>query len=433
MRTFHDEALELFGNKQASLRFRGIDVTFTLSHGLFSSADVDTGTRFLLKVLSKSWDDDTAKGIPLPLSVLDAGSGVGVIGVAIAAALKDTQKIFVRCQDRDELARVFTDANAKANGIASINLEAYTEPLLNCPPKSKWDLIISNIPAKTGKPVLKDFVLRSAELLNHNGKVFVVIVNPLAELFRNWIFEQGLVLIHGEAGKDHTVFAYGRGQDFTASEKSFDMVDDNSPYIRHEEMCEFEGQVFPVRTFHGSADFDNPGMLVQHTAKLITKMNLAREVASSSIKILVHETGQGHLPIWLGRYFGNRVQGKIVLSGRNIISLKASHYNLEKNGFQSEIFPSIDIGFNHEEMENLFGNDNTPRLIITFPESIPAIDRLSALWDGLSHLLRSGDIAITGFTSSEADRFDKVKPKGFSRMNDVKRNGFRVMAYRRTQ
>ncbi len=188
MHIFYNEALELFGNKQLAFRFRGIDLTFTLSQGLFSSADIDAGTRFLLKTLSKSWDEDKAESRPLPASVLDAGSGVGVIGVALAAALlKEQQNVEVRCQDRDELARVFTAANAKANHISSEALEAYTEPLLNCPPESAFNLIISNIPAKTGKPVLEDFVHRSAELLSVQGKVFVVIVNPLAELFRAWI------------------------------------------------------------------------------------------------------------------------------------------------------------------------------------------------------------------------------------------------------
>jgi hypothetical protein len=431
MNTLHNDALKTFGNKQVDFRFRGINLLFTLSHGIFSSADIDSGTRFLLKVLSKTWDDDIAGSRPLPSSVLDAGSGVGVIGIAIAAALKPTLWIFVRCQDRDELARVFTEANARYNNITEDILEAYAEPLLSSPPQSTWDLIISNIPAKTGKPVLKDFVSRSAELLSANGKVFVVIVNPLAELFRPWIVEAELKLLHDETGKDHTVFVYAREKEFSANENTFDMTHDDSSYIRHEDICKLEEHVFPMRTFHGAADFDNPGMLVQHTAKLITKMNLAK-IFSPSVKILFDGEGQGHLPIWLGRYFEKLVCGKIILSGRNIISLKASHFNCEKNNLPSEIFPTVDVGFNQHKIENLFGDDDSPRLIITFPESIPTIDRFGAIWDGLFHLLRSGDIAITGFTSSEADRFDKIKPKGFSRMNDVKRDGFRVIAYKRS-
>ncbi len=433
MRIFHNKAPELFGNKQVDFRFRGIDVTFTLSQGLFSSADIDTGTRFLLKTLSKSWDEDKAENRSLPASVLDAGSGIGVISTALAAALtKEQGNVTVRCQDRDELARVFTEANAECNGIYSGILEAHTEPLLDCPPGSAYDLIISNIPAKTGKPVLKDFVRRSAELLNAQGKVFTVIVNPLAQLFRSWILESGLHLLHEETGKDHTVFVYSRGKDFVSKQELFDVTSLDSPYIRNEEPCELEGQTFIMRTFHGAADFDNPGILIQHTAKLINKMNLAKTFASSKLNILIHEPGQGHLPLWLEKYLENRTQRTIILSGRNIISLKASQYNLEKNGFQSEALPAIDLGFDKDRIENLFGKDGTPRLIIAFPEHIPNTDRLGAIWEGLYELLRPGDIAVTGFSSSEADRFDKIKPKGFSRMNDLKRNGFRVMAYKRT-
>jgi 16S rRNA G1207 methylase RsmC len=436
MNTFRNEALEAFGNKQVDFRFRGINLTFTLSHGIFSSADIDSGTRFLLKALSKSWDDDIANNRLLPSTVLDAGSGVGVIGIAVAAALasalKDMQKIFVRCQDRDELARTFTEANARCNNLPSDVLQSYTEPLLDSSPETQYDLIISNIPAKTGKPVLKDFVRRSAELLNCDGKVFVVIVNPLAKLFRSWIMESGLNLLHEETGKDHTVFAYNAEKNCAETQKPFDMTSDVSPYLRHEEDCELEGFVFPMRTFHGAADFDNPGILIQHTAKLIHKLNLAKRFASSKCNILVHESGQGHLPIWLGKHFENLVQGKMILSGRNIISLRASQYNCEKNNVPSHIFPSIDVGFNQNKIENLFGgDDNTPRLIITFPETIPMIDRFPAIWEGLHKLLRAGDIVITGFTATEADRFDKIKPKGFSRMNDLKRDSFRVMVYQR--
>jgi 16S rRNA G1207 methylase RsmC len=432
MNTLYNDALETFGNKQVDFRFRGINLSFTLSHGIFSSADIDSGTRFLLKVLSKSWDADIAENRPLPSVVLDAGSGIGVIGIAIAAALKDTQKVFVRCQDRDELAKVFTEANARRNNISSDELQAYAEPLLSSSPETKYDLIISNIPAKTGKTVLQDFVSRSANLLSSNGKVFVVIVNPLAELFRSWIVEAGLNLLYDETGKDHAVFMYNCEKDFLSEQKTFNMTDDDSPYIRHEDSCCLEGNIFSMRTFHGAADFDNPGILVQHTAKLISKMNLAKSFSSSSLKILVDGEGQGHLPIWLGNYFSNLVDGKIILSGRNIISLKASQYNCEKNNVQSKTFPIVDVGFNQHEIEHLLGDDENPRLIITFPESIPMVERFSAIWDGLAVPLRAGDIAIAGFTATESDRFDKIKPKGFSRMQEIKRDGFRVIAYKRT-
>jgi 16S rRNA G1207 methylase RsmC len=431
MKSHYNEALETFGNKKVDFRFRNTNLSFTLSHGIFSSADIDSGTRFLLKVLSKTWDDDIAANRPLPSTVLDAGSGVGVIGVAIAAALKDAQKIFVRCQDRDELAKVFTEANARCNNIADDILQAYAEPLLTCPPQSTWDLIISNIPAKTGKPVLQDFVRRSADLLSANGKVFIVIVNPLAQIFREWILEAELNLLYEEAGKEHTVFVYNRNEDYSAKNSVLNISSDNSPYIRHEDVCELEGQVFPMRTFHGAADFDNPGILIQHTAKLITKMNLAKTFASSNVKILVHEQEQGHLPIWMGNYFGNLVDGKIILSGRNIISLKASQYNCEKNNVSSEIFSAIDFGFNQNKIEQILCNNNTPRLIITFPKSIPTISRWEANWEGLAEMLRAGDICIIGLSSVEADRFDKVKSKNFSRMNELKRSGFRVIAYKR--
>jgi hypothetical protein len=57
--------------------------------------------------------------------------------------------------------------------------------------------------------------------------------------------------------------------------------------------------------------------------------------------------------------------------------------------------------------------------------------RLDAYWEGLAELLREGGIALITLPSSEAEQFDRKKPKGFTRLGDVKREGFRAAAYRR--
>ncbi|MDR0290374.1 MAG: hypothetical protein LBI06_05505, partial [Treponema sp.] len=42
-------------------------------------------------------------------------------------------------------------------------------------------------------------------------------------------------------------------------------------------------------------------------------------------------------------------------------------------------------------------------------------------------------IFLAAFGSSDAERFDRKKPAGFSRMGSIKRNGFRALAYRCTR
>jgi len=58
-------------------------------------------------------------------------------------------------------------------------------------------------------------------------------------------------------------------------------------------------------------------------------------------------------------------------------------------------------------------------------------DQLSALWESLPPLLAEGGLFLAAFSSSEAERFDRKKPAGFSRLGNVKREGFRALAYQR--
>jgi hypothetical protein len=67
--------------------------------------------------------------------------------------------------------------------------------------------------------------------------------------------------------------------------------------------------------------------------------------------------------------------------------------------------------------------------IAVFPETVPRTDRRAALWEGLTALLAPGGFAVISLPSSEADRFDRKKPPGFRRLGDLKRNGFRALAY----
>jgi hypothetical protein len=124
------------------------------------------------------------------------------MGICAAAALAGDGSSYVRCQDRDELDRLFTEYNALKNGIPAPRLSAHTEPLLGGLVAARWDLILSNIPAKAGKPVLEDFVLRSAGLLNPSGRVLIVVVNPLANWFRSWITKADAPPFYEERGKE---------------------------------------------------------------------------------------------------------------------------------------------------------------------------------------------------------------------------------------
>ncbi|PKL07993.1 MAG: methyltransferase, partial [Spirochaetae bacterium HGW-Spirochaetae-7] len=61
--------LETYVNKTVPFKFMGAEMSFELSHGLFSSFDIDSGSRLLLKLVAKNVETADVG------SILDIGSG----------------------------------------------------------------------------------------------------------------------------------------------------------------------------------------------------------------------------------------------------------------------------------------------------------------------------------------------------------------------
>jgi SAM-dependent methyltransferase len=420
---------------------------------LFSSADIDSGTRLLLKVFSRALDGYAAAGKPLPCRVLDAGCGAGTIGICAAKAIGEMGGgAFVRAQDRDELARQITSHNAAKNGISESALEAFTEPLLAGTDTGRWDLILSNIPAKAGASILKDFARRSTGLLNPQGRGIMVVVHTLADFFRQEIAAAGACLEQEEAGTEHVVFVYGKkpktdnaaggdcgdplqhplkiGPDFVA----------NYPfYHRNTVDCEIEDIPLHLETIHGAAGFDQPGGAVQAAAKLICRLGLEKLRLSDS-PLLIHESGQGFFPCFLLEFIKrecslphlSRQVSQLVLSGRNILALEAARHNYGEAG----LIPTVDLRLGANSLREATHHSGRYSFIAAFPELLPqsslpkGADQLASLWEALPPLLTVGSTFIAAFGSTDAERFDRKKPSGFTRLGDIKRKGFRALAYR---
>ncbi len=408
-----------YTTKEVDLRFRGASLRFGLSHGLFSSADIDSGSRLLLKTVSALLDADSASGASLPRAVLDAGSGVGVLGIAVAKALADAgvPDVRVRAQDRDELARVFGASNAAANGLGPDVFEAFAEKLLSGPSGTRYDLILSNLPAKAGGPVLADFYLRSCRMLGPRGRVATVIVNTLAEAARRWIADAGAPLLAEEKGSEHTVFITGAAPGTEGAGSGSD------PYERTAAEHELEGVRYSIRAVHGVADFSEPSRAARLAAKLAAKPPLPA-------RLLVHEPEQGHFPAFIAA--AARKAGKeppeTLVCGRNALALEASVENAAAAGARTESAPAADLGLCAPALEAGFGRFD---LVASFPDVVPRTDRFADWWEGAAHLTADGGRFLVALSSTDAARFDKLKTAAFARAGDLKRDGFRAMAYRR--
>jgi len=468
----------------------------------------------LLKVFSRILDEDKAAGKPPPRRLLDSGCGCGVIGICAAKAIT-TNDARIRCQDRDELARLLTLHNAAKNGVPPAALEACTEPLLAGPDSGRWDMILTNIPAKAGTPILEDFVRRSAAMLNPGGRVIMVAVHPLADFFRERIAADAeLVQEHKSPG--HTVFVYGGKAEQAPAESPVNAGPGffaRYPfYARAAVTCQIEDIPVYLETIHGASGFDQPGGAVLAAARLIARLKktvLRQLPLDGSAPLLVHEPGQGFFPCWMiellcGKsglplvqeeflttevtelHGGNRdccsqsqrerntqcfltktlvpdprslvpissssvysvvnsysLDSPIVLSGRNILALEASRHNVERHNAAVSIVSVADLSLGRAALLEASGGRQYS-LIVAFPELVPqsslpktakgsqGTSQLTALWDALPPLLADGGVFIAAFASAEAERFDRKKPAGVSRLAGVKRNGFRALGYQKT-
>lgn len=297
-------------NKTVPLKYQGRESLFHLSHGLFSSNDVDAGTRLLLKSIAGRLDLSRVS------SVLDVGCGMGVLGITIARAAPAARVVL---QDRDALAVAFARENAKANGVENAEFDCGLA-FWNLAGR-RFDLIVSNLPAKAGRPVLEDFFQTTPRLLSRTGVGAVVIVSPLEQLARDSIQSSGCLLFHAEGTSQHSVFFFQRPENAQSQAEPLETL---RPYVRTRQKFSSGDVEYELETAYNLPDFDTVGHAVE----------LAQEVLPPAMikgDVLFWNPGQGHLPVFAER---RRAAGftTVRLAGRDALELAMTGRNLAMAG-----------------------------------------------------------------------------------------------------
>jgi hypothetical protein len=405
-------------NKNVPFKFKGVELKFDLSHALFSSFDIDVGTRLLLKT--------TARDPVLASSrrILDEGCGVGVIGLCAAKAFPDAE---VLLRDRDGLAVAFTERNRIANKLRGVS--AWTDPRTGAQRMARpaprvergllgdgreggtFDFVFSNLPAKAGAPVLKRFFdslsgKSGSPLLVGGGRAGVVIVNPLAEAAAEWIAEAGLSTVASERGSMHRVFVVERqgaeGRVEGSDEATVDLPLAASylgAYLRGEARFKLADLAYRASGYWGLPEFDTPGY----------GASIAAELASRACKgggfrdALFIEPGVGHLAIWASRALGLK---RVTAASRDYLSLWAVDANLACLGESSRpAYTAIDA----------LGATDLPRdsfdLVVESPDIVPERDWIGPSWDLAGRLLRAGGFYLAYCSSTEMTRLEKRRPE----------------------
>jgi hypothetical protein len=437
--------LTTYVNKTVDFKFNGAELRFDLSHALFSSFDIDVGTRLLLKTVARDLVLASSRRI------LDEGCGVGVIGLCVAKAFPEAE---VLLRDRDSLAVAFAERNRLLNKLRGTT--SWTDPSTGISraakpaPRVEWGLladgreggpygfVLSNLPAKAGAPVLASFFARLAgrgpegsrgpALLVPGGRAGIVIVKPLAEAALAWIADAGLALVGEARGSGHNAYIVERRiEDPEPSAVPTEGAPTASlnldSYVRVESRFKLADLSYRSRGFWGLPEFDTPGYGSAVAAEVLSRA-FAEAKAPDALLI---EPGVGHLAVWSARELGVK---RLTAASRDELALEATRLNLASLPERSRpAFSSVDA---------LSAADLPPSsfdLVAESPEVVPERDWLGPAWERAASLVKPGGVYLAFCAPTEMTRLEKRRPTGgearWSLLCHRRKKGFVASAWRR--
>lgn len=302
-----NKLLKAYYKKTVSLRFAEKSLSFKVAQSLFSSYNIDVGTKRLLRTL-------VLERMASSGSILDVGCGYGPIGIFLKSL---NPKATVHMVDRDALALEYTKLNTNINNQKNINV--YGSINYKYVRKNDFDLIVSNIPAKIGATAIKDMILFAGDLLSSKGIIAVVVVDEINELVISLLDNPQIEIVVHKSWPGHHVYIFKYSKSYELANKP----SANNVFVRNKlEFKVFEKQ-FLLNTVYDIAGFDTLSFSTQLMIDGIKKTNSPIED-----NILVFNPGQGAIPVVLS---ANDEVEKIFLVSRDLLSLNISKENIKKN------------------------------------------------------------------------------------------------------
>jgi 16S rRNA (guanine1207-N2)-methyltransferase len=307
--------------KTVTLDVGGRRLELRVAQDLFSSHEVDVGTRLLLRTLAGP--EHGARRL-----VLDLGCGYGPLGLGLRAAAADR---LVHLVDRDALAVEYSRENAAANRLDGV--EAYASLGYADVRAAGFDLVVSNIPAKAGAPVIGQLLLGGAGLLAPGGLVAVVVIAPLRDQVAAVLEGSPRVeVVFRRATASYAVFHYRfRGPGSAAGPAG--PGPGLGVYERQQASVTHGGVAVRLGTAWGLPEFDS----LAFPTRLVADA-LPRPGSRPPGTALVLHPGQGWLPCLL---WAAARPGRLRLVDRDLLALRVSQANLVVNGCPPE---RVDLG-----------------------------------------------------------------------------------------
>lgn len=398
-----------YSNKEVSLRCLEGNLSFLLSQALFSSFEIDKGSRFLLKTAHRNIDFGSIQ------QVLDIGCGIGTLGVCLQKAYPHLQ---VTMQDRDALALAFSRYNAQKNsaegvqvvgGLAFQGLQG-----------QKFDLIISNIPAKVGEPVLRDLF---RNMLIHGTLSALVVVKPLAFYTQQTLTELGARILYQEQNSGHNVIYFTPAQDSPDQPRIAPKGDLPAAYFRTGAEFEYAGLNYYLDTVWGLADFNSIPFQSQSAYRCVKS-------AAPFTRVCIWNPGQGHTAALLAAAQPDHSL-TFDLLGRDMLALQASRYNLRAQ-------PHVSLGHllhspspisAAEKLKN-DPNLQAPDLLIVELEHLAGVPHGQEVLSTARMLLETGGTLLITGKSAHIQQFDH-SPEGFRSVHAKKHKGYKSIVLKR--
>ena len=379
-------------NKTVNLRFSGHDLRLHLSHALFSSHRIDDGTMLLLKTLAQQ------EAIPTNGKVLDAGCGAGPLALAIK---KFRPALAVSARDKLALACAFTAENSRIN-----QLELDVAPgLLLDGVGGGWQLIVSNLPAKAGEPVLRDFLARSLTLLADGGLVALVVVALLAEAVARWLGELKAETVYTEATPTYRVFHYRPAPSQPVSGEPLPAEPFPDRYQRGDMSFEVGKRVLRQKTVYGLPNFDALDYRWKVTADSLAAVSWKKP------SLLVWEPVQGHVSTWLATQL--LPGGTLHLAGNDLLGLRTAGWQLASA--ELHCVPTV---------ADLVDSLGSVGGMVFQVHSEPEVPWVETSLVALRVLLPPGAPLLINGTSTDLARFLE-NSRGFRKVHDEKHRGWR--------
>ena len=374
---------DVFFKKIITFRAWKHSLQFRVSQDLFSSHDIDLGTKLLLRTIIEAGYDRFQK-------VLDIGCGYGPIGLTLKSVFGSA---LVHMVDRDALAVEYSRQNAILNKLTDI--EVYGGLGYDDLKTAGFDLIVSNIPAKAGESAISYLLKKAAYYLASNGVVAVVVVTPLEQLVEKVLSSTPAInVLLKRTRPGHSVFHYQFGNELQSLRSDHSALE-RGVYDRTSSEFRAGSLKFPIRTAYGLPEFDS----LSYGSELV--MRVLQSLPKSAVqRAAIFNPGQGHLAVAVWKLLRPE---RIVLVDRDLLALRYSQLNLSLNEC-----PDESVVLSHQSVVALPNEAETDLFVIKLREESREVNSM-VVKQASEKLSKKGTILVSASSTATTRLIDDLK------------------------